>query len=196
MSIGGYAQGIQYGIFDDNSQAAEVILNESNRLTELVNGILTLTRMDSNRHSVKLHNICLKDYFKSLILRLKGLEIANHVTIQYINNDDELCVMGDDELFDKTFLNIVSNCIRYAKSNVIIRATIQISEIVITVSDDGDGFSIDDKEHMFERFYKGNNGNSGIGLAVAKTATEYMGASIKAYNSEDGGAVFELTFLI
>ena len=52
MSISGYAQGIQCGVFEDVAQAASVILDESTRLTEVVDGILTLTRMDQLRYQV------------------------------------------------------------------------------------------------------------------------------------------------
>lgn len=73
MSISGYAQGIQRGVFEDVSQAAGVILDESSRLTEVVDGILTLTRMDQMRYQVVPVELGIREYIEDQIERLEGL---------------------------------------------------------------------------------------------------------------------------
>ena len=69
MSISGYAQGIQRGVFDDVSQAAGVILDESRRLTEVVDGILTLTRMDQLRYQVVPVELKLNEFVEDQLER-------------------------------------------------------------------------------------------------------------------------------
>ncbi len=73
MSISGYAQGIQCGVFEDVSQAAGVILDESSRLTEVVDRILTLTRMDQMRYQVVPVELGIREYIEDQIERLEGL---------------------------------------------------------------------------------------------------------------------------
>lgn len=207
MSIGGYAQGIQCGIFEDNSRAIKVIADESKRLTELVDGILTLSRMDSNRQAVHLHPINLKDFFKLLFLRLDGIAVANNISLAYTENVSSsssthtasprnYTIIADDELMNRVFSNILSNCIRYAEHIVNIEVIKAVDYVDIFVKDDGPGFSVEDTSHLFERFYKGAHGNFGIGLAIAKSATEYMGATIVAYNDDAIGATFKIRFLL
>ena len=60
------------------------------------------------------------------------------------------------------------------------------------MSDDGAGIAEEDLPYVFERFYKGNDGQHGIGLAIAKSVTESYHGKIHAYN--ENGAVFEVTF--
>lgn len=191
MSISGYAQGIQFGVFDDNTQAAETIVTESVRLTELVEGILTLTRLDNAKQSLQRFPIHLEDFMQDYLKRLEGLAIGRNIRLSIQDIADDLYVEADEELLGKAFTNVAANCIRYAAARVEIRAQSRDGRVIITVSDDGPGFSPEDAAHLFERFYKGKGGNFGIGLAIAKSSMEYMGGEIKAYNSPEG-AVFEL----
>jgi signal transduction histidine kinase len=63
---------------------------------------------------------------------------------------------------------------------------------VIRIADDGEGIAEADLPHIFERFYKGKGGSFGLGLAIAKSAVEFMGGTIAARNGEEGAA-FEIT---
>jgi len=92
------------------------------------------------------------------------------------------------------FDNILSNAIKYAHAKGMIDVSVRNRQAVIRISDDGDGISPSDLPHIFERFYKGKNGNFGLGLAIVKSSIEYMGGKITASNSN--GAVFEITLPI
>lgn len=81
MSISGYAQGIQRGVFEDVSQAAGVILDESSRLTEVVDGILTLTRMDQMRYQVVPVELGIREYIEDQIERLEGLAYQKKIKL-------------------------------------------------------------------------------------------------------------------
>lgn len=67
--------------------------------------------------------------------------------------------------------------------------------ISIQIADDGHGISPKDLPHIFEPCYKGEDGNYGIGLAVADSAVKRMHGQISAENTEQGGACFTITFL-
>ena len=60
---------------------------------------------------------------------------------------------------------------------------------VLSVADDGPGISPKDLEHLFERFYKGENGKFGIGLSLAQSCVEHMGGTLRAYNRERGAVL-------
>lgn len=71
-------------------------------------------------------------------------------------------------LLERAFSNVMSNCIRYAGTQVAVAVREKEGDILITVTDDGPGFPEGGTEHLFDRFYKGKGGNHGLGLAIAK----------------------------
>ena len=64
--------------------------------------------------------------------------------------------------------------------------------MTIRIQDDGDGIAAEDLPHIFDRFYMGKNGKSGIGLALTKEIVHLHKGMIRAYNG-DGGAIFEIS---
>ncbi|MBQ7797048.1 MAG: HAMP domain-containing histidine kinase [Lachnospiraceae bacterium] len=191
MSISGYAQGIQCGVFEDTSQAAGVILDESTRLTEVVDGILTLTRMDQLRYQVVPVDLNIESFVEERLELLEGFAYSQKKKLVYENGSSHKLIT-DAMLLERAFSNVVSNCIRYAKETVTVKIEGNESHVLLTIMDDGPGIREDEKEKIFDRFHKGQNGNHGLGLAIAKRSLEYMGGTIKAVPSASG-AVFEMT---
>ncbi len=190
MSIQGYAEGIAGGVLPDSKQAANVILRESKRLSELVSELLTLSRMDTAA-SRKLQPINLNQTLLEYEQRLLGAAAKQQRRLTLRLPEQAPIVMGDDELLYQAVMNVVSNCLRYAKEEVLIALTFSDSQAAIRISDDGNGISAEDLPHLFERFYKGKNGSFGLGLAIAQSAMAALRGSITAGN--DNGAVFTLT---
>ena len=69
-----------------------------------------------------------------------------------------------------------------------------LSQAMINIISNGDGIPVQDLPHIFDRFYKGKNGNFGLGLAIVKSAILSLKGSIRAYN--ENGAVFEIKFQV
>ena len=191
MSISGYAQGIQCGIFEDVPQAAGIILDESTRLTEVVDGILTLTRMDQLRYQVVPVEVAVESFVEERLELLEGFAYSQNKKLVLKQNGSHK-VVTDAMLLERTFSNVVSNCIRYAKETVTVTLSGDEERVVLTIMDDGPGIREEETEVIFDRFHKGKNGNHGLGLAIAKRSLEYMGGTIKAV-SLASGAVFEMT---
>lgn len=192
MSISGYAQGIEQGRFNSPKDAARTILTESGRLTELVNSLLTLSRMESETNSLVLNSVSIIDTIEDCMDRVNGLALKKKITVSLISFDETLSVYGDEELICKVLENLLTNAIRYAKTSVTISVKDEKKLLYISVADDGDGISEDDLPHLFERCYKGKGGNFGIGLAIACSAAQKMEGTLIAANAESGGAVFTL----
>lgn len=191
MSIGGYAEGIENGVLTDYKKAATIIKNESNKLTNLINELLTLSRIENNNYERCLENINLAEILKEYMIGLKGLAIKENKSISLELENEAIVVFAEESLLNRVITNIVGNCIRYANSKININVTSQNNKVKIRISDDGNGIDEQDLAHIFDRFYKGKSGNFGLGLSIAKVAVEYMGGSIVAFNNN--GAVFEIT---
>lgn len=188
MSISGYAQGIQCGVFEDVSQAAGVILDESTRLTEVVDGILTLTRMDQSRYQIVPVELEINKFLEERLECLEGFAYSKNIKLVFYPQEEHT-IVTDVMLLERAFSNVMSNCIRYAAKQVTVTAEKRDEKLLLTVKDDGPGLKESDLEHLFDRFYKGKGGNHGLGLAIARCSLEYMGASVEAASSPDG-AVF------
>lgn len=195
MSISGYAQGIEHGIFKEPEVAAHTILEESGRLTELVSSLLTLSRIESrdNGADIRLQPVPLDEVLEDCLDRVSGLAVKKGIQVQIAAYQEEETVLGDEELICKVLENFLTNALRYAKSEVTILVQPEKKLTAISVQDDGDGIASKDLPHLFERCYKGNGGNFGIGLAIANSAAKRMNGSVKGENREEGGAVFTLT---
>lgn len=194
MSISGYAQGIEHGIFKKPETAAHTILEESGRLTELVTSLLTLSRIESRDHGAdsSLQPVPLDEVLEDCLDRVSGLAVKKKIQVQIAPYQEEETVLGDSELICKVLENFLTNALRYAKSEVTIRIRPEKKQTAISVEDDGDGIASKDLPHLFERCYKGKGGNFGIGLAIASSAAESMQGTVKGENLPEGGAVFTL----
>lgn len=190
MSISGYAQGIQCGVFEDISQAAGVILDESTRLTEVVDGILTLTRMDQSRYQIVPVEIVIEHFLEERLERLEGFAYSKNKKLVFLPGKEHT-IVTDVMLLERAFSNVASNCIRYASKEVTVTTGSEDEKVIVTVRDDGPGLKESDLEHIFDRFYKGKGGNHGLGLAIARCSLEYMGASVEA-SASPVGAVFRI----
>jgi signal transduction histidine kinase len=185
MSIQGYSEAIEKGIGYDPKEAAAIIKSESIRLTTLVEELITLSKIDNNIYDKEFQKTDLAETVSDCVYRLNGLAMKENkkITPALIPG---VTVLADDTLLSKALGNVVSNCLRYAKTDVKISLERIENLAVITVSDDGEGFDSADLPHIFERFYKGKGGKFGLGLAIAQKALEVMGGTIEAKNSDKG----------
>lgn len=192
MSIGGYAQGIERGLFRSPGEAAHTILEESVRLTGRVNSLLDLSRLESGQNGGVLGPVRIAGPVEDCLDRVNGLAIEEGITLSLPSFDHSLYVEGEYELVCKVLENLLTNAIRYAKKTVTMSMTTKTGLISITVSDDGEGISEKDLPYLFDRCYRGKGGNLGIGLTIARSAAQNMGGELKAANLPVGGAVFTL----
>lgn len=192
MSISGYAQGIEQGVFQSPKDAAHTILTESLRLTEVVNSLLTLSQLESGQQDTTLGPVQVVEVIEDCLDRLNGLAVQQGVSLVLVPFAENIITYGEEELLGKVLENLLTNAIRYAKTTVTISVKAEKGQIAISVSDDGDGINEKDLPHLFERCYKGRGGNFGIGLAIAHSAAEKMEGNLSAENQANGGAMFTL----
>jgi len=191
MSIQGYAEGIATGVFEEATKPASIIASESLRLKHLVDQLITLSRLDMTQSTTIFTVIDLKAFLGILVERYEGFATKEHKKI-LINCEKEYRVLSNEELLEKSLGNIVSNAIRYAKTHVIIDVIQTPLETQIRIQDDGNGIPMESLPHLFDRFYKGNDGNFGLGLAIADAAVKLIKGRLTAENHSNG-ALFLIT---
>jgi len=192
MSIQGYAEGIQAGIFEDVHQAAGIIRDESLRLKNFVDQLLTLSKLEHSYQHQDKESFNIKDIMDTIVMRYQGFSQSQNITIS-MNAPEDYTLYMDLSLFDKIISNILSNAIKYADHIVIIDVVKIEKKTRITIQDDGPGISKEDDQKLLERFHKGNQGNFGLGLAIVDSALKLVGGKI-TWKNHDQGALFILEF--
>lgn len=109
---------------------------------------------------------------------------SKQVHFQFV--PDPVIMSCDEKAISRAFTNVISNAIRYANQEVNIACSIVQQFARIEITDDGPGISDADMPHIFDRFYKGEGGNHGIGLSITKSIVEQHGGRIFALNVYKG----------
>ena len=153
-----------------------VILNESDRMTHIVQDLLTLSRFDSGRSEIKLSRFpfgsAVRDMYNAVVL-----EAQRHQHELVLNLPDGLPeVLADRERILQVMMNIVSNAIKYTPDGgrIVISAGRTGPRVWLEVEDNGIGIPAEDRGRVFERFYRVDkarsrqSGGTGLGLSIAK----------------------------
>ena len=191
MAIQGYAEGIQAGVMDAGG-AAEVILAESDRMTELVEELLDISKIDMRRQLLAFSEMDIRELLYDSIRAVEPAA-AGGIAIVPDFPEEPVMVSCDDTRLRRAVTNILSNGVRYARSELRLTCRADKRHVTIRIQDDGDGIAEEDLPHIFDRFYMGKSGKSGIGLALTREIIHLHKGTIRARNG-DTGAVFEISF--
>jgi signal transduction histidine kinase len=198
MSIQGYAEGIKYNVFDHDENAADIIISESQRLTHMVENLLSISRIDSANvggKQIPKSVLDLRDLLESVTENIRGSALVMHKELKVNFPDAPVYLLGNENDLTRAFENLLSNGFRYASSTVHVDVSLSIkNEAVIQIYDDGEGISEDLLPMIFDRFTKGDGGKHGIGLALVKAIIKDHNGTVSAKNrQEDKGAIFTVT---
>lgn len=188
MSIQGYAEGIKYHVIPEN-EATDVILKESDKMASLINEILFLSKMETTEP--EFINVNVAELMAEVSDNFRLMAKENNINI-ICETKAKPVISADVKLLDRLLGNLVSNGIRYAKSEIKLSCEISDNNVIIKVSDDGSGITKEDLPHIFERFYKGKGGKFGIGLSMASDIAKLHKGRLEAV-SDENGTVFTIT---
>lgn len=195
MTIQGYAEGIRDRVFseEDEQKGLDMMVTEVNRLKKIINEMILLAKLESEQTVNQAAETNVKALIEQVAAR--ALPLVNERGIQMGREaDPETVIIIDEEKMLRALSNITFNCIRHAHSQVRITAVKQNSQLTLTIEDDGEGIDSELLPHIFHRFVKGKNGETGLGLAIARAIIEQSGGKIDVDTSELGGAMFVIIF--
>lgn len=189
MAIQGYAEGISSNLVNKD-EAAEIIIDESDKMRDLIDDILSLSKLDNETAYTYDEEINLKEIIFNIIEDLQPAAQNENIDLLAKNVDDDLFLQGNSFQLYRALTNIVTNGLRYAQTKIEIQAFwLSKNKIKIIITDDGKGISAEDLPHIFERFYSGKQGKTGIGLALTKEIIKHHQGEITA-ESNSLGAMF------
>ena len=182
MSIQGYAEGLKTGVVKDKDYALDVITNETEKISELIDKMNMISQMSTEKLDFQVYN--LSNIVEEWAEDSEGLAISKGIKLK-IMAGPEAHVELDKDKMGIAITNIITNGIRYAKTYVEIRWEIVGDKIRIHISNDGEQIPIETQPLIFKRFYKGDGGNTGIGLAVSKSVVEVHSGSINVKSNPE-----------
>lgn len=183
---------------DDESKLGIIkdIYSQSNDLSRFVNNLLDMTRLSSgsailNRKYEPVDEI-LAEVKEKVVKRL------DNISLNIEQSKDCLMVYVDASLLIQIFLNLIENVVVHAKTATLINILYyeKDDQIIFKVEDNGEGIKEEILDKIFEDYYsltskQDKQRSYGLGLSICKSIIENHGGYIKAYNSVNGGAIFE-----
>jgi len=185
--------------WDDEARRgfAETIEHEADRLNRLVSNLLDMSRIEEGALKPEKELYSLKTLIYDVLARLDPL-LASHMVETHLP-EDLLLVELDYIQMDQVLTNLIENAVRYtpAESPIDVSAQLKGKQAMFSVADRGPGIPIADLEHVFDKFFRVQNGQhqsehptgTGLGLAVCKGIVEAHGGRIWAELREGGGLV-------
>ncbi|MCI8802002.1 MAG: HAMP domain-containing histidine kinase [Oscillibacter sp.] len=171
-----------------------IIVNESRRLSNMVEELLDFSKMEDGRFTLQIENVDLQAELEDAIFTYQELFRQDGILLEY-SPDDMLLPMipGDPERLKQVFCNVLDNASKHGGAGKRIAVSIvqEGSEQVVRVRDYGPGIPEEELPFIKQKFYKGTSKarGSGIGLAVCDEIINLHGGTFTIGNAEGGGAV-------
>ncbi len=207
-SIKGYAElmlmGAAGGLTDPQKQYLEVIVGNADRMSELINDLLDISRIESGKTTLELQSVNLAQIIESVVEEhLHGL-IEHDGKPMIIENEVPLslpAVFADPDRVTQVLTNLVDNAFHYTPENgrISVRAWPNAEHVCVSVSDTGIGISREHQEKIFERFYRVEDKEiqqvpgTGLGLAIVRSLVQMHGGDILVESTPGVGSTFTFT---
>jgi heavy metal sensor kinase len=200
-------------------RAMQVIQSENELMSELVNDMLTLARMDARQESLHQEPLDLSDLALDVVERLTPL--ANRQEIKLETGElPEVSILGDRQSLTQMITNLVENAIKYTAQNridqmrnILVETGRHPTQTLgwVRVTDTGPGIPGEHLAHLFDRFYRVDESRtrseaasidessptgSGLGLAIVESIAKLHGGNIEVKSELGKGSIFEITFPI
>lgn len=165
----------------------------------LVMSLLKLSKFDANVVKFNKESVYLKDIIIESIKNVSMIKELKNITIK-VSGDDNIKLLCDFKWQVESITNILKNSIEHTSEYGTVEVNYSENKLYtrILIKDNGKGIDSDDLPHIFDRFYKGKNGNAdsfGIGLSLSKTIIEKEGGSITVKSTPNIGTIFTIKYL-
>ena len=201
-AISGYAELMKDGLVppEDTRHFAEKIYSEAQRMIDLVEDTLRLSRLDEGAADMQWAPINLYETAKSAMQELTAPAELKNVSIRL--EGKKTVIQGIPQLVSGIVFNLMDNAVKYNKDGglVIVRLGEEKGQAVLTVTDTGIGISPEYQERVFERFYRVDKshskeiGGTGLGLSIVKHAALILGAAIELDSTVGKGTIVTVRF--
>lgn len=186
---------------EDNNKYLKIIVDETNRLSSLIQDLFSLAKIDKNTFVIQKQHI-------SLHYLLQKIETTYSPAFQQkemkliIHCPDNTYLLADPSRLEQIIINLLDNAMKYSfdDSETHIKVMVKKDITTIIIQDNGIGIPEEDLPYIFHRFYRVDksrtrlSGGTGLGLAIVQELMHAQGASINVQSKLGEGTTFTLTF--
>jgi heavy metal sensor kinase len=181
-------------------ESLAIILDESRRLSRLVDDLLNLARADAGHVQLQVKEFYFTDLLAECCRSVQALAAARRIELEY-RADDDVPFRGDEVLLRRLTVNLLDNAIRYTPAGGKVSASIEAEEhgVRLRVGDTGPGIAPEAVPHIFERFYRADKARSreeggfGLGLSIVKWIAESHHGVVELSSQPLSGSIFTVT---
>lgn len=198
-SIRALVETLEAGAIEDESVSMDFlgrIVGEVDRLTELVEDLLDLARLEAGRTRLRYERVDPLALVQTAADRLRPQVERARLTLTVTNGEELRQIDVDRTRIEQVVINLVHNAIKFTPPGGEIRVDVrqEAGRTTIRVADTGVGIAEEEQLRLFERFYKSdkarNSGGTGLGLAIAKHIVQAHGGEISVESVVGEGATF------
>ena len=169
---------------------------------DLIDSIVYLNRQLTTQQPVLMTDIDLNDMLGTIVDGFLMQARQKDITLHFQKSDTPVRLHSEPELLERVLDNLLSNALKFSSfgRHVYLQTELRNQELLITLRDQGPGFSPADLLKLFKRFQRlsaqptNNEGSSGLGLSIVKALTDKLGATIEVYSQVGVGTTFQLVF--
>jgi two-component system, OmpR family, sensor kinase len=170
------------------------MVDESDRLIRLVNDLLLLARADAGRSLAK-DPLEIQPVLEENVRQARQLDPERQILLEV---SPDLAICGDRDAFKQVMLILLDNALKHSAGEIKVKAVRSGEQVEIRVQDHGPGIPPDKLEHVFDRFYRGDDSSTipgfGLGLPIAKVLIDGMGGTIAIESELGKGSAVVLQF--
>ncbi len=172
------------------------IKNSVFSLTEILNDVLSLGKLDEGKVEVQLEEVNLCEVIQSIVNDM-DLILKPNQEIE-VNCPKDQKVKADITLLQRVIVNLLSNAIKFSfdETNILVEVKLEKNEVLVNISNQGIGIPEAEQEKLFDRFYRANNAaniqGTGLGLSIVKRCLELMNASVSFTSIENSTTTFTI----
>lgn len=166
--------------------------DELNRLQRLVNDMLMMLRPVTAYDQSSFQKVDLATVLMNVIEQLSLISESKDIKLESKVSSD-IFVSGIESLLHRICFNLIHNAIRFSPNGATVNISLEVSknQVILTVTDEGQGIKKEDMEKVFQRFYRNENSTGhGLGLPMAKQLVELHGGSLQLESEYSKGSVF------
>ena len=195
--IKGYGEVMRDIPGENTPENVQVIIDETARLTELVNDMLDLSKLQAGTRTPDMREFCLTDMVKSTMERYEKLTLQSGYRIEFLA-DREVYVYADDGMILQVIYNLINNAVNYTGEDKLIKVqqTVVGDTVRISVTDTGEGIAEADIPYIWDRYYKVDKVHkratvgTGLGLSIVKGILEMHNATYGVMTTPHKGSTF------
>lgn len=203
-SIRGFVETLEAGAIDNPEMAHKflrIIMMETERLTRLINDILSISKLESGDDEVATERICLDKMADDICEMLTIHAGEKNVDVKCCRGGAPVYIIGNPDRVEQMLINLTENAIKYNQpgGSVTVQVFSNGKEANVTISDTGIGIAEEHLPRLFERFYRVDKGRSrqmggtGLGLAIVKHIVRSMNGEIEVHSKLGEGTEFLIT---